>query len=105
MLQGRLYGGKKPEVARRVEELLVLLDLTEFVERKVRTFSGGQRRRLDIALGIALGIVHDPEILFLDEPTAGLDPQNRANLWDHLLPPLCLVVLAWATSVVKRAVA
>ena len=44
------------------------------------TYSGGQRRRLDIALGI----VHDPSVLFLDEPTTGLDPQSRANLWDHI---------------------
>jgi ABC-2 type transport system ATP-binding protein len=77
MLQGRLYGGRKADVAGRVDQLLVLLDLADFAERKVRTYSGG---RLDVALGI----VHNPEILFLDEPTAGLDPQNRANLWDHL---------------------
>jgi ABC-2 type transport system ATP-binding protein len=79
-LQGRLYGGEKAQVARRVEDLLELLDLASFAERRVKTYSGGQRRRLDVALGI----VHEPEVLFLDEPTTGLDPQNRANLWDHL---------------------
>jgi ABC-2 type transport system ATP-binding protein len=79
-LQGRLYGGEKAEVARRVDELLGLLDLASFADRRVKTYSGGQRRRLDVALGI----VHGPEVLFLDEPTTGLDPQNRANLWDHL---------------------
>jgi ABC-2 type transport system ATP-binding protein len=79
-LQGRLYGGEKAQVSQRVDELLGLLDLASFADRRVKTYSGGQRRRLDVALGI----VHGPEVLFLDEPTTGLDPQNRANLWDHL---------------------
>jgi ABC-2 type transport system ATP-binding protein len=79
-LQGRLYGRDKGYVAQRVDELLPLLDLASFADRRVRTYSGGQRRRLDVALGI----VHEPEVLFLDEPTTGLDPQNRANLWEHL---------------------
>jgi len=57
-----------------------VLDLKEFADRRVKTYSGGQRRRLDVALGI----VHEPEVLFLDEPSTGLDPQNRANLWDHV---------------------
>ncbi len=80
VLQGRLYGGELSVVRARVEELLELLDLSEFADRKVITYSGGQRRRLDVALGM----VHAPTLLFLDEPTTGLDPQNRANLWDHL---------------------
>ncbi len=80
MLQGRLYGGKKADVARRVEELMERFDLSAFANRRVRTYSGGQRRRLDVALGV----VHEPEVLFLDEPSTGLDPQNRANLWDHI---------------------
>jgi ABC-2 type transport system ATP-binding protein len=79
-LQGRLYGGGRDEVAARVEELIDVLDLGEFADRRVRTYSGGQRRRLDVGLGI----VHQPEVLFLDEPTTGLDPQNRANLWEHI---------------------
>ena len=54
--------------------------MSEFADRKVKTYSGGQRRRLDVALGI----VHEPQVLFLDEPSTGLDPQNRANLWDHV---------------------
>jgi ABC-2 type transport system ATP-binding protein len=79
-LQGRLYGRENAYVAARVDELLTLLDLSSFADRRVKTYSGGQRRRLDVGLGI----VHEPEVLFLDEPTTGLDPQNRANLWEHL---------------------
>ena len=80
MLQGQLYGRDRGDVAARVKELLDLLDLASFAERQVKTYSGGQRRRLDVALGI----VHQPTVLFLDEPTTGLDPQNRANLWEHV---------------------
>ncbi len=80
VLQGRLYGGDRQTVTRRAEELMKLLDLSEFADRRVKTYSGGQRRRLDIALGM----VHQPEVLFLDEPSTGLDPQNRAYLWDHV---------------------
>ncbi len=79
-LQGRLYGASLVEVRPRVDELADLLDLSGFIDRRVKTYSGGQRRRLDVALGI----VHQPTVLFLDEPTTGLDPQNRANLWEHL---------------------
>jgi ABC-2 type transport system ATP-binding protein len=60
--------------------LMDVLDISEFADRRVKTYSGGQRRRLDVALGI----VHEPQVLFLDEPSTGLDPQNRANLWDHV---------------------
>jgi len=80
ILQGRLYGGDLESVRTRAKELAVVLDLTEFADRKVMTYSGGQRRRLDLAIGL----IHQPEILFLDEPSTGLDPQNRANLWDHI---------------------
>jgi ABC-2 type transport system ATP-binding protein len=80
ILQGRLYGGDLDSVRTRAKELAEVLDLTEFADRKVMTYSGGQRRRLDLALGL----IHQPEILFLDEPTTGLDPQNRANLWNHI---------------------
>ena len=69
--------------ARASSELLELLDLASFADRRAKTYSGGQRRRLDVALGI----VHEPEVLFLDEPTTGLDPQNRANLWEHVRRP------------------
>jgi ABC-2 type transport system ATP-binding protein len=80
ILQGRLYGASRARVAPRAQALIGLLDLAEFADRRVVTYSGGQRRRLDIALGI----VHAPPVLFLDEPTTGLDPQSRANLWDHI---------------------
>ena len=80
VLQGRLYGMPKAEVDKRADELIDLLDLTDFADRIVYTYSGGQRRRLDVALGI----MHRPQVLFLDEPTTGLDPQNRANLWEQI---------------------
>jgi ABC-2 type transport system ATP-binding protein len=80
ILQGRLYGASRARVEPRAQALAELLDLAGFADRRVRTYSGGQRRRLDIALAL----VHEPAVLFLDEPTAGLDPQSRANLWDHI---------------------
>ena len=80
VLQGRLYGQSRGEAAARAAELIDLLELSEFADRPALTYSGGQRRRLEVALGI----VHRPQVLFLDEPTTGLDPQNRANLWDRL---------------------
>jgi ABC-2 type transport system ATP-binding protein len=80
ILQGRLYGASQAEVTPRAQELAALLDLADFADRRASTYSGGQRRRLDIALGL----VHNPSVLFLDEPTTGLDPQSRANLWDHI---------------------
>jgi len=80
VLQGRLYGGDLTSVRSRARVLASVLDLDEFAGRKVITYSGGQRRRLDVALGL----IHQPDVLFLDEPTTGLDPQNRANLWDQI---------------------
>jgi ABC-2 type transport system ATP-binding protein len=80
VLQGRLYGASAAEARARAAELIDRLDLAEFADRISRTYSGGQRRRLEVALGIA----HRPDVLFLDEPTTGLDPQNRANLWGQV---------------------
>jgi len=80
LLQGRLYGMSAAQTARRTDELIEAFDLGAFADRTVRSYSGGQRRRLEVALGI----MHRPPVLFLDEPTTGLDPQNRANLWDQL---------------------
>ncbi|MDG6101369.1 ATP-binding cassette domain-containing protein [Dactylosporangium aurantiacum] len=79
--QGRIYGLDRAAATRRTDELLEALDLAELRDRKVSDLSGGQRRRLDVAIGL----VHAPRLLFLDEPSTGLDPQNRANLWQHIL--------------------
>ena len=78
--QARLYGITVAEGQRRAEELRRQLDLAEHGGRLVKQLSGGQRRRLDIALGM----IHGPRLLFLDEPTTGLDPHSRANLWQHI---------------------
>ncbi|QJY45065.1 ATP-binding cassette domain-containing protein [Pseudonocardia broussonetiae] len=80
VLQGRLYGLSAADAARRAAELIHDLDLTGLDTRVVSTLSGGQRRRLDIAMGL----MHLPTLLFLDEPSTGLDPQSRANLWGHI---------------------
>ncbi|MEI5101521.1 ATP-binding cassette domain-containing protein [Streptomyces sp. PmtG] len=77
VVQGRLYGLSKAHAAARAEELAADLGLTELLGRRTAALSGGQRRRLDIALGLT----HRPAVLFLDEPTTGLDPASRADLW------------------------
>ncbi|RNM13673.1 ATP-binding cassette domain-containing protein [Nocardioides pocheonensis] len=74
--QGRAHGLSRRDARARADELIADLGLASVSDRKVATLSGGQRRRLDIAMGL----VHRPEVLFLDEPSTGLDPQNRANL-------------------------
>jgi ABC-2 type transport system ATP-binding protein len=79
-LQAQLYRVPAAEVASRTSLLTGQLDLGGLDDRLVKTLSGGQRRRLDIALGL----VHSPRLVFLDEPTTGLDPQSRSNLWDHI---------------------
>ncbi len=77
---GMLYGMSQADARRRGHELFEQLDLPGMWNRQPRSMSGGQRRRLDIAMGL----VHDPTLVFLDEPTTGLDPQARANLWQHI---------------------
>ena len=80
VFQGRLYGMTLVAAHKRAAELIEMLELEGAADRKVGTYSGGQKRRLDIGLGL----VHDPQLLFLDEPTTGLDPQSRARVWDEV---------------------
>jgi ABC-2 type transport system ATP-binding protein len=76
-LQGLLYGLPKGAMPKRVAELGELIDLTDALDRPIATYSGGMKRRLDLAAAL----VHNPEILFLDEPTTGLDPESRTSVW------------------------
>jgi len=78
--QGEAYRIPKAETERRAAALVRQLDLGGLDQRLVKTLSGGQRRRLEIALGL----VHQPPLVFLDEPTTGLDPQSRSNMWEHI---------------------
>jgi ABC-2 type transport system ATP-binding protein len=79
-LQGRLYGLRSAEIDRRLGELATLVDIGEALGRRIGTYSGGMRRRLDVAAAL----VHSPEVLFLDEPTTGLDPVSRTRVWDEV---------------------
>ena len=79
-LQGQLFGMNRKQAETRGCELLDLVRLTDAAERRVGTYSGGMRRRLDLALAL----VHEPQILFLDEPTTGLDPASRFDVWDEV---------------------
>jgi len=78
---GRLYGVARAERRRRISELLELVELEEAADRRVKTYSGGMKRRLELARGL----VTRPQVLFLDEPTLGVDPQNRVAIIDHVL--------------------
>jgi len=80
ILQGRLYGLRGAAVRARADELLAHFGLTEAARRLVKTYSGGMQRRLDVALGL----MHRPAVLFLDEPTTGLDPESRAAMWQEI---------------------
>ncbi len=80
MLQGHLYGLAGAELKRRAEQLVEVLSLGEVVNRIVKTYSGGTQRKLDIAIGL----VNRPRVLFLDEPTTGLDPDARAEMWETI---------------------
>ena len=79
-LQGRLYGLSRRDVDTRFNELSSLVDIGDAIDRFVGTYSGGMRRRLDLAASL----IHNPEILFLDEPTTGLDPISRARVWEEV---------------------
>lgn len=77
---GRLYGLRRALRKAKIAELLALVELKEAADRRVNTYSGGMKRRLELARGL----MTEPEVLFLDEPTLGLDPQNRASIWDYI---------------------
>ena len=78
-LQGALYGLKKTEIAQRIDELSTLIEF-DAIDRWIREYSGGMKRRLDLAASL----MHNPDLLFLDEPTTGLDPQSRARVWEEV---------------------
>ena len=79
-LQGALYGLSRREINRRIEELESLIDIGDALDRSISTYSGGMKRRLDLAASL----IHHPEVLFLDEPTTGLDPISRARVWEYI---------------------
>jgi ABC-2 type transport system ATP-binding protein len=80
LLQARLFGAPPAEAAARAEDLLELVELTDAGDRRIKTYSGGMKRRLDLASAL----VHEPDVLFLDEPTTGLDPASRVTVWDEV---------------------
>jgi ABC-2 type transport system ATP-binding protein len=80
VLQARLFGSSKAQAASRAEELLELVGLVEVGDRRIKGYSGGMKRRLDLASAL----VHEPDVLFLDEPTTGLDPASRLTVWDEV---------------------
>jgi ABC-2 type transport system ATP-binding protein len=80
VLQGLLFGVSRSTADSRAQELLELVDLTEAADRMIKGYSGGMKRRLDLASAL----VHEPDVLFLDEPTTGLDPASRLTVWDEV---------------------
>ena len=79
-LQGRLYGLPRRQVNQRIADLSDLIDIGDAIDRFIGTYSGGMKRRLDLAAAL----IHNPEVLFLDEPTTGLDPVSRARVWEEV---------------------
>jgi ABC-2 type transport system ATP-binding protein len=80
VLQGRLFGMTGEEAGERAKALLALVELEDAADRSIKGYSGGMKRRLDLASAL----VHEPEVLFLDEPTTGLDPASRLTVWDEV---------------------
>ena len=80
VLQGRLFDLSARDAAERAQELLELVELTDAADRRIKSYSGGMKRRLDLASAL----VHRPDVLFLDEPTTGLDPASRVTVWDEV---------------------
>ncbi|HEX8741967.1 MAG TPA: ATP-binding cassette domain-containing protein [Thermoleophilaceae bacterium] len=79
-LQGRLFGMSSPDAAERAQHLLALVELEDAADRRIKGYSGGMKRRLDLASAL----VNEPDVLFLDEPTTGLDPASRVTVWDEV---------------------
>jgi ABC-2 type transport system ATP-binding protein len=79
-LQGRLYGLRSSEIRTRLGDVLELVDIGSAIDRRIGTYSGGMKRRLDLAAAL----MHNPEVLFLDEPTTGLDPTSRESVWSEV---------------------
>jgi len=79
-LQARLFGLTKTDTDRRIDELTRFIDIGDFLDRRIKTYSGGMKRRLDLAVAL----VHNPQVLFLDEPTTGLDPASRTRVWEEV---------------------
>jgi ABC-2 type transport system ATP-binding protein len=80
VLAARMYGASKSAAQTLAEAAIGAFQLKDFADRQIKTYSGGQRRRLDVALGV----IHSPQVIFLDEPTAGLDPPSRARMWQEV---------------------
>ncbi len=78
--QGRYYGLSRREIDARLAELRTLIDIGDALDQRIKTYSGGMKRRVDLAAAL----IHNPEVLFLDEPTTGLDPASRANVWEEV---------------------
>jgi len=79
-LQGRLFGLRTAQITRRIDDVLGLVDIGDAIDRRVGSYSGGMKRRLDLAMAL----IHNPEVLFLDEPTTGLDPASRTMVWEEV---------------------
>jgi len=80
ILEARMYGESRSTAQELAAGVIKAFQLEDFVDRQIKTYSGGQRRRLDVALGV----IHSPQVIFLDEPTAGLDPPSRARMWQEV---------------------
>ncbi|MBA3415269.1 MAG: ATP-binding cassette domain-containing protein [Chloroflexia bacterium] len=78
--QGRYYGLSRADVGTRLEQLRTLIDIGDALDQPIKTYSGGMKRRVDLAAAL----IHNPEVLFLDEPTTGLDPASRASVWEEV---------------------
>ena len=78
--QGRYYGLRRKDIDRRIEQLRSLIDIGDALDQRIKTYSGGMKRRVDLAAAL----IHNPEVLFLDEPTTGLDPASRASVWEEV---------------------